>query len=308
MKLPIQPWNLPLEWSELTSQLAAELQRPLKFEQAVVVGGGINFSYQLCCDQATFFIKLNAPNRLAMFEQEAQMLRHLSSSMADQQLIRLPVSYLTGLIGSNAFIALEWLELAELEVGSAKSLGEGLAGLHSVTAAEFGWPEDGYIGLSRQLNNQQSDWQLFWRDQRLGFQAKMARRNGLPAGIESRLTLLMDSVTSLLGGAEPVASLLHGDFWIGNCAMDSAGQPVIFDPACYFGDAETDLAMAELFGGFPASFYDAYWQSRPQVAGYAVRRGVYQLYHLLNHFNLFGGDYANRAGDMIESLLAETGH
>ena len=301
-----------MQWSELTGLLAAELQRPLKFEQALVIGGGINSSFRLRCDQEDFFIKLNAPNRLAMFEQEASMLQQLSSAVpglgGNEDELRLPKVYLTGMLGSNAFIAMEWIHLIELDDGSAIRLGEAVARLHDITSSEFGWSEDGYIGLSRQFNSQQADWSQFWREQRLGFQAKMARRNGLPAGIESRLGLLQESLPALLDGYQPAASLLHGDLWSGNCAADSTGVPVIFDPACYYGDGESDLAMAELFGGFPPSFFDAYWQVRPQSDGYPVRRGLYQLYHLLNHFNLFGGDYANRTGDMIESLLAETGH
>ncbi|MBL4622428.1 MAG: fructosamine kinase family protein [Immundisolibacteraceae bacterium] len=297
-----------MEWSELTGLLAKQLQRSLSFEQALVIGGGINSSFKLCCGQADFFVKLNAPNRLAMFEQEAAMLERLSNVVAGSGLVRLPASHLTGVVGSNAFIVLEWLDLVELDEKSASPLGQGLASLHQETGSSFGWHEDGYIGLSRQRNDVNDNWSRFWQDQRLGFQAKMARRNGLPAGIESRLGLVLESIPALFEGYQPSASLLHGDLWIGNCAMDTGGVPVIFDPACYYGDAESDLAMAELFGGFPSAFYQGYRQVRPQVNGYAVRRGLYQLYHLLNHFNLFGGDYANRAGDMIEELLAETGH
>ena len=297
-----------MEWSELTSLLAKQLHRPLSFEQALVVGGGINSSFKLCCDQGAFFVKLNAPNRRLMFEQEAAMLQRLAGVMAESSLVRLPACYLTGVVGSNAFIVLEWLELTELEEHSASQLGQGLARLHDETNASFGWSDDGYIGLSRQLNSEGDNWSTFWQDQRLGFQAKVARRNGLPAGIEARLGVLLESIPALFDGYQPPVSLLHGDFWIGNCAMDSQGVPVIFDPACYYGDGESDLAMAELFGGFPAAFYDSYWQVRPQLAGYGVRKGLYQLYHLLNHFNLFGSDYANRAGDMIEKLLAESGH
>ena len=144
------------------------------------------------------------------------MLQRLANVMAESSLIRLPVCYLTGVIGSNAFIVLEWLELTELEEHSAAQLGQGLARLHDETNVSFGWPDDGYIGLSRQLNGADDNWSKFWQDQRLGFQAKMARRNGLPAGIEARLGLLLEAMPALFDGYQPPASLLHGDLWIGN--------------------------------------------------------------------------------------------
>jgi len=106
---------------------------------------------------------------------------------------------------------------------------------------------------------------------------------------------------------QPSPSLLHGDLWCGNHAHDREGHPLLFDPAVYYGDREADIAMTELFGGFHRAFYDAYHTAWPLPAGYPVRRALYNLYHLLNHFNLFGGTYAGQCGRCIEGLLAETG-
>lgn len=103
----------------------------------------------------------------------------------------------------------------------------------------------------------------------------------------------------------PIASLLHGDLWSGNYAFDDDGQPVVFDPAVYYGDRETDLAMTELFGGFSADFYAAYQSAWPLDSGYRVRKQLYNLYHILNHLNLFGGHYLHRAEATMEGLLAE---
>jgi fructosamine-3-kinase len=106
----------------------------------------------------------------------------------------------------------------------------------------------------------------------------------------------------LLAGHAPRPSLLHGDLWRGNLAFDGCGQPVIFDPATYYGDAETDLAMTRLFGGFPRRFYVAYDEIRPPAAGAAQRLPLYQLYHVLNHASLFGGGYVAQALALIERL------
>ena len=114
-----------------------------------------------------------------------------------------------------------------------------------------------------------------------------------------------EAVPQFFGSYVPVPSLLHGDLWGGNWAADSSASPVLFDPATYFGDREADLAMTELFGGFDKRFYDAYSAAWPLDSGYASRRDLYNLYHVLNHFNLFGGGYASQAGDIVDRLLAQ---
>jgi len=116
---------------------------------------------------------------------------------------------------------------------------------------------------------------------------------------------LQATLTHFFTDHRPTPSLLHGDLWSGNYAFDAQGRPVIFDPAVYFGDRETDLAMTELFGGFPAAFYAAYNAAWPLDAGYATRKTLYNLYHILNHFNLFGGGYLSQAQGMIDRLLSE---
>jgi len=109
----------------------------------------------------------------------------------------------------------------------------------------------------------------------------------------------------LFGGYRPVASLLHGDLWSGNYAYTHEGEPVIFDPAVYYGDREADIAMTELFGGFGREFYTAYREVYPLDEGYAVRKTLYNLYHILNHLNLFGGGYLTQAQGMVDRLLSE---
>lgn len=298
-----------MDWNEIVAALAATQtgntsEWPGCTEAITVMGGDINAAYELRCGTQSFFVKLNSPDKLPMFEQEAEMLEQLRQSGG----LRVPEPLLTGVMASHAYIVMEFLTIEPVNEQSAEQLGEGLAQLHQISNAQYGWADTGWLGLSRQPNQPSDNWCEFWRTYRLGFQLRQALRNGIPPHIGSRLELLNSSVEGLLGNHQPAPALLHGDCWHGNCGMDSTGRAVIFDPACYFGDAEADLALTELFGGFPDSFYRAYWSVQPRAAEYEVRSQLYQLYHVLNHFNLFGGLYGHRAGTMAELLLAEMGH
>jgi len=158
-----------------------------------------------------------------------------------------------------------------------------LAAAHRKAGPRFGWPRDNYIGATPQENAPCAGWAEFWRHRRLEPQLALANRNGYR--VEA------PPVWRLLEGHEPVASLLHGDLWSGNAGFLADGAPVVFDPAVYYGDREADLAMTELFGGFAEEFYAAYSEAWPLDEGYKLRKQLYNLYHLLNHLNLFGGGY-----------------
>ena len=163
------------------------------------------------------------------------------------------------------------------------------------------------IGSTPQHNNRHDDWVEFWRQERLGRQLQFAAGNGYGGVLQSQGEKLLERFQGFFQDYQPQASLLHGDLWGGNAAADGRGNPVMFDPACYFGDRETDIAMTELFGGFGAEFYAAYQAEYPLDAGYKVRKTLYNLYHILNHLNLFGRAYLAQANNMIEGLLAELG-
>ncbi|HEV7822353.1 MAG TPA: fructosamine kinase family protein, partial [Burkholderiales bacterium] len=156
-----------------------------------------------------------------------------------------------------------------------------------------------------QRNTPMEDWPGFFKECRLGFQLKLARRNCAPLQLLDRGERLLSSMAPLFSNQAVKPALLHGDLWGGNAGFDRAGAPVVFDPAAYYGDRETDLAMTELFGGFSADFYAAYRAESPLEAGYEVRKHLYNLYHVLNHFNLFGGGYAAQAQTLVDRLLAE---
>jgi protein-ribulosamine 3-kinase len=164
---------------------------------------------------------------------------------------------------------------------------------------------DNFIGSTPQANTPSPDWVSFYRDHRLAFQRRLARYNGARAGLLDAVARLEAELGSFFQTHHPRAALLHGDLWSGNWGFLRDGSPALFDPAVYYGDREADIAMMELFGHPGADFFTAYNEMQPLDAGYPVRRDLYNLYHVLNHFNLFGGGYATQAEHMAQRLLAE---
>ena len=198
---------------------------------------------------------------------------------------------------------LEYLEMRGN--GDYAALGRTLALVHSVQGEFFGWRRDNYIGSTPQPNRRSPSWSDFWRDARLRPQLELGRKNKLDTGLLTKGERLIEALPRLLSGHAPAPSLLHGDLWSGNAGFLAGGTPILFDPAAYWGDRETDLAMTELFGGFPPAFYSAYAEFAPPERGYGTRKNLYKLYHVLNHANLFGGSYPRQAERMIDQLLAQ---
>lgn len=264
-----------------------------------MAGGCINRAQRLECDGITYFVKLNQAGLLPMFEAEAQGLRELAAPHT----LRVPQPVSWGREDDTAWLVMEYLELGGH--GSMAELGEGLAALHRLPQTRFGWSRDNNIGSTPQRNSPSDSWLDFWRDRRLGFQLELAARNGFGGRLQALGAELLERLPALFEDYHPVPSLLHGDLWSGNYSFTRAGEPVIFDPAPYCGDREADLAMTELFGGFDGEFYAAYQRAWPLDPGYAQRKTLYNLYHILNHANLFGGGYANQAQGMMERLLRE---
>ncbi len=291
MKLPQQ----------LTAQIEAHTKSPFVIKDSRSAPGGcINQSMLVSDGHTTFFVKLNSPDKLPMFTGEALGLAELHKAGA----MRVPQVIAYGNDAGYAWIILEKIDFAAATPQSPQKAGELLAKLHFCRANEFGWQHENTIGSTPQINTPGNDWSEFWKTTRLGVQIKFAQQNGYRGRVVDVTEKLIDGCHCLLGH-KPAASLLHGDLWSGNLAYDSNGEPVIYDPAVYYGDCETDLAMTELFGGFSNSFYSAYKNSMPLDSGYSVRKRLYNLYHILNHMNMFGGGYESQAIAMAESLLAE---
>ncbi len=259
-------------------------------------GGSINQAYQITDGDRSYFLKLNQAVRFAMFEAEALGLKEI----ADSNTIRVPRPLCWGTAGGSAYIVMEYLPLEGGGKPAWYQMGQDLAAMHRVTSDRgFGWQQDNTIGETPQKNPWTADWITFYAEHRLGYQFQLAQRRGQ----FSRQDELLAVLPSLLSGHEPEPSLVHGDLWSGNAAVSSAGTPVILDPATYYGDREVDIAMTELFGRFPKAFYEGYDASYPLEAGYETRKTLYNLYHVLNHFNMFGGGYGSQANVMIDRLL-----
>lgn len=268
-------------------------------KQRTVSGGCINQSYLLADDERSFFVKLNDAKRLPMFEAEAAGLKEILASHT----VRAPHPLCHGTADDQAFLVMEYLELRAH--GDAAALGQQLAMMHRPPQAYFGGPRDNTLGSTPQPNTQTAEWIAFLRERRIGYQLRLAAQNGYGGKLQTQGEKLLAKLDQFFSDYYPQASLLHGDLWGGNHAYLPDGTPVIFDPAVYYGDRETDLAMTELFGGFAPAFYAAYQEAWPLDAGYAERKTLYNLYHILNHANLFGGGYAAQALQMIAQLNAE---
>lgn len=292
-------------WSRFSAGLAADIASAAGIRIAElhpVAGGSINRCYRAdTADGRHFFLKLNDATGAPIFAAESEGLRELQVAGA----VRVPEPLAHGVSGDSAWLLLEHLDLRPGSAAAAGALGTALARQHRYTSQRFGWHRDNTIGSTPQPNGWHEDWIDFWRERRLGFQVRLARQNGYGAALGDRGERLSELLPKFFSGYAPVPSLLHGDLWGGNWAMAPDQQPVIFDPAVYYGDREADLAMTELFGGFPAEFYAAYERAWPMDRGYRHRRDIYNLYHVLNHLNLFGGRYLHQAIDLMDRLLRE---
>lgn len=291
----------------MVMSLAAALSRTLACDVAAgserrVSGGSINSCSRFESSRGPLFVKHGDAASLDMFQAEADGLAELSRARA----VRVPEVLAISEQEGVAFLALEWIDMRDAVDSSETKLGELLAAQHRVTQERFGWHRDNTIGSTPQPNRLTDDWVEFLREQRLLPQLALASRNGASADLIDSGHRLCERLEDFFAGYHPPPSLLHGDLWGGNWGVAAGGQPVLFDPAVYFGDREADLAMTRLFGGFGASFYAAYQAAWPLAAGgVAARITLYNLYHVLNHFNLFGGGYSRQALAMIQRLLAE---
>lgn len=269
-----------------------------------VGGGSINRSYKVpALDGKTYFLKTNHASALDMFHAERDGLRELAEADA----IRVPEVIAAAVAGNTAFLLMEHLELRGASKVAGARLGTLLASQHRRRGTAYGWHRDNTIGSTPQLNGWDVEWISFFRDRRLGYQLELAVANGFDTRpgrtIRERGERLMQRLPDFFTGYQPEPSLLHGDLWGGNWGVIGNDQPVIFDPAAYYGDREADIAMTRLFGGFGPEFLAAYNDAWPLDKGFERRCDLYNLYHVLNHLNLFGVGYLRQVSDMLDSLL-----
>ncbi len=270
---------------------------------ASVHGGSINECYRWETDVGPIFVKIAPARSSAMFEAEAAGLEELRRADA----VRVPRVLGAGRGPCSAWLALEWIRAGPGSRATDSALGEQLARQHRCAWTAFGWHRPNTIGSTPQSNDPGNDWVRFYQERRLQFQLDLAAKHGQRDRLQKRGRALLDCVGEFFRSYKPIPSLLHGDLWGGNRMADDRGRPVIFDPAVYYGDREADIAMTRLFGGFGPDFYAAYAGAWALDDGAKVRIDLYNLYHVLNHLNLFGGGYLGQALSMIDRLLAEVG-
>lgn len=280
--------------AELGVRVTPATARPLD-------GGCSQDAWRLEGPAGPVFLKTADETAAWLLAAEADGLAALQHAAA----LRVPAVLGFGTAGGLAWLALEWLDLRPATPASDRSLGEALARQHSVQGAHFGWSCDNAIGATLQRNDPEPDWARFFAARRIGDQLVLGARRGLPRRLLERGERLRECVPALLAGRGTAPVLLHGDLWSGNRAADREGEPVVFDPAVHYGDPECDLAMTRLFGGFHEEFRAAYDGILPPAPGWVPRERLYQLYHVLNHANLFGGAYVGQAARLVDVLLAE---
>ena len=320
-------------WQEIAQSISQTTGQEFAIANTRSVSGGcINQGYQVFGNKTNYFVKINDASQVEMFAAEALGLQQMYATGT----ITVPQPVCWGTAGNSSYIVLQWLDLAGGNEQSWTEMGRQLAAMHrqgtsdrfltqslrDATASpvvedddlrlrlcgetpktalrRFGWDRNNTIGSTPQVNTWMDNWADFFAQQRIGYQLKLANRRG---GNFADAGRIVDAVRDRLADRKPIASLLHGDLWSGNAAIAADGSPVILDPATYYGDRETDLAMTELFGGFKNAFYRGYNEAWQLDSGYQQRKSIYNLYHVLNHFNLFGGGYASQAQRIIAKIV-----
>ena len=263
--------------------------------RAAPLGGGcINNATRLETDGGLLFLKHNSHCPPDMFEREAEGLRALTVTGGP----RIPKVLLVG----PDFILQEYIEPPPDNRDGRRfweTLGAQLATLHTVTAPRFGFDHDNYIGSAPQINTWELDGHKFFAGRRLLYQTELAHRNGLLDSTNNQSLITICNRLPDLIPPQP-ASIIHGDLWSGNLHTGPNGEPVLIDPAAHYGWAEAELAMMTLFGSPPDSFFRTYESVRPLEPGYRERFDLYNLYHLLNHLNLFGESYLGSVRAIIK--------
>lgn len=271
------------------------------FSSGAIGGGCINNASKIETSEGVFFLKWNAGSPSDIFIREAESLKKLKKAAGNALIV--PEVYAAKEVDSSpGFLVMEYLEPGYNLHNADELLGKGLATVHRYKNDKFGFYNNNYCGSTLQDNSWRSNWAEFFRDSRLGFLLGLIRKERpLPVEEEKVYHRLMDKVTSLIP-EDSIPVLIHGDLWSGNYMMTANG-PALIDPASYYADYEMEMGIMTMFGGFSERFYDAYNEVNPLRADWRERNSLYQLYHVLNHYYLFGGSYRSQALHIAKSYI-----
>ncbi|QBG34386.1 fructosamine kinase family protein [Litorilituus sediminis] len=261
----------------------------------------LNLSFKISNNEQSYFVKLNSKECLINFQAEAYSLKQLA------KLTQIPCPKITtiGTSLDKSFLVLEYIPFSKANPKLWFEFGQQLAKMHNNTShGQFGWQHDNYIGNTIQPNHWKRNWTTFFSEQRIAWQLQLLSEKSILLGdIDHIAQVCHDQL--LHHKTRPC--LVHGDLWQGNVGFTHE-HAMIFDPACYYGDREVDIAMTELFGQFPDDFYRGYQAEYPLDKGYERRRLIYNFYHVLNHANIFGGIYIEQAKAMLTRIMALAHH
>ena len=286
------------DWQAFASTLSLELDANFEIHDVQPVSGGdISRAFKLSTNHMDLFVKLNGPDAERMFRVEWAGLVELAATSR----LRVPEPIIVGIEQNAAYFVMEFIDF--LPTLESRQAGAAIAELHSLEHTRFGWDQNNMIGATVQQNGWHSDWAEYSWNCRLEPQLVGAIENGFGL-LEKALLPLQEKSKELLKHHYVVPSLVHGDLWQGNIATSADGETVLYDPAVYWSDPETDIAATRLFDGFSDEFYEAYYAHIPMQEGAEDRLPLYQLYHWLNHLNQFGQNYLDKTLNCISTLYA----
>ncbi len=285
-------------WQCIEQAISAETGETFHVKKKKLVSGGdINLAYHLSNYHDNYFVKINKKDHISHFESEAYGLSQIRSLQA----IACPEVISVGTSLDKSFIVLRYIPFSDANPQHWHQLGKNLATMHKDSIhGQFGWQTDNYIGDTLQPNTWSSNWRSFFAEQRIGWQLKLLSEKSVKIGdIDHISQVCHDALNHHY--VEPC--LVHGDLWQGNMGFTESAS-VIFDPACYYGDREVDIAMTELFGRLPYEFYQGYQETFPLPDSYDQRKIIYNFYHVLNHANLFGGHYIEQSKALLARIMS----
>lgn len=273
----------------VTRTIAAALGRPVSIEGRTSLGGGsISNTTRIDTTTGAFVLKTLVGAPSGLFRAEAAGLIALRASGTTLTVPQVIACH----DAAPPFLVIEYLASGRRVSDFDERLGRGLAALHHAASARYGFEMDNFCGATPQVNTWCDSWVDFYGRERLGRQAERARRAGLISRDDlTAVETVIGRLDRLLPEPAHGPSLIHGDLWSGNLLVDASGCPAIIDPAVYFADREAEFGIMTLFGGFGPRVFEAYAEAFPLDPEWRDRNGLYQLYHLLNHLNLFGEAY-----------------